>query len=381
MEDEIREFSQTHHKRKQSYRLLRASLDTLESCLVQMNDQIKNTHNKRELQSIWKETSTNLSNDWKESYASVAKLSKTLDKRFKFDTMQDIVSPNRSADDNFIDSPTSLYTTIIQHFYRQGRFELADTFTKESNCSHDDHAYMAFQQLHQIVSQMQHKQDLSLAQAWVANHRDFLIKRDSPLEFQLSRLQYLHYCSLGKAADAINFFKSHAHIFGEKYLKEIKQLTGCLSYIHRLSSSPYGNLIYPALPWQEALDEFIQEYTAWLGLPYESPLACCVQIGMLALPKILKVSQLVKDKGIEWTSQNELPIEIDIPDTVRFHSVFTCPVSKELSTTNNPPMMLPCGHVICKEALSKLAKSSTSKIKCPYCPGESTATLAQRVYI
>lgn len=84
-----------------------------------------------------------------------------------------------------------------------------------------------------------------------------------------------------------------------------------------------------------------------------------IQIGTTALPKILKVSSLIKDKGIEWTTQNELPIEINIPDHVKFHSVFSCPVLKEPSSPCNPPMMLPCGHVISKEALSRLSKGTS----------------------
>ncbi len=31
-----------------------------------------------------------------------------------------------------------------------------------------------------------------------------------------------------------------------------------------------------------------------------------------------------------------------------FYSIFACPVSKEQSSEENPPMMLPCGHVLCK---------------------------------
>ena len=31
-----------------------------------------------------------------------------------------------------------------------------------------------------------------------------------------------------------------------------------------------------------------------------------------------------------------------------FHSIFACPVSKDQSTRDNPPMLLPCGHVLCR---------------------------------
>ncbi|KAJ2471392.1 hypothetical protein IWW56_006345 [Coemansia sp. RSA 2131] len=71
---------------------------------------------------------------------------------------------------------------------------------------------------------------------------------------------------------------------------------------------------------------------------------------------------------------------------MRFHSVFACPVSKEQATAENPPMMMPCGHVVCKASLDKLARGvrpgavASGRFKCPYCPGMSSLTDAKRVY-
>ena len=34
--------------------------------------------------------------------------------------------------------------------------------------------------------------------------------------------------------------------------------------------------------------------------------------------------------------------------------------------------MLPCGHVMCKQSVLKIAKAATRPFKCPYCPQEAT---------
>lgn len=51
-------------------------------------------------------------------------------------------------------------------------------------------------------------------------------------------------------------------------------------------------------------------------------------------------------------------VEIPLPLRYRYHSVFACPVSKEQSTASNPPMLLPCGHVIARESLGRLARGT-----------------------
>lgn len=43
---------------------------------------------------------------------------------------------------------------------------------------------------------------------------------------------------------------------------------------------------------------------------------------------------------------DEFPIPIDLGRDFQFHSVFVCPVTKEISTEDNPPMLLKCNHVI-----------------------------------
>jgi hypothetical protein len=49
-------------------------------------------------------------------------------------------------------------------------------------------------------------------------------------------------------------------------------------------------------------------------------------------------------------------MELPVPSSRRYHSVFACPVSKEQATETNPPKMLSCGHAIAQDSLTKLSK-------------------------
>ena len=73
---------------------------------------------------------------------------------------------------------------------------------------------------------------------------------------------------------------------------------------------------------------------------------------------------------------------IILPTTITPRQVFTCPVSKEGATPDNPPMMLPCGHVLALSSITKLARGSrTHRFKCPYCPAECSTAMAKQLLL
>ena len=45
-------------------------------------------------------------------------------------------------------------------------------------------------------------------------------------------------------------------------------------------------------------------------------------------------------------NKKEFPLDIEIGKDFKFHSIFVCPISREISTPENYPMLLKCGHVI-----------------------------------
>ncbi|GAA5983720.1 hypothetical protein JCM10908_000394 [Rhodotorula pacifica] len=165
--------------------------------------------------------------------------------------------------------------------------------------------------------------------------------------------------------------------------------------LERLLSSPYGSLYAPyvssppdsattqktaASTNEPLLLSFTNSYLRSLSLPKNSPLSVVTDVGGSgALAKIRKVRAVMKEKKTEWSAVGELPVEIPLPLPYRYHSIFACPVSKEQSTAQNPPMLLPCGHVIARESLMRLARG-TPTLKCPYCPVVSHFNACVRVH-
>ena len=83
-----------------------------------------------------------------------------------------------------------------------------------------------------------------------------------------------------------------------------------------------------------------------------------------------------------WRAGRQLPVEIALARENQHHSVFACPVSREPATDDNPPMLLPCGHVLSLASMAKLARGSrTMRFKCPYCPVESNMVMARVLHL
>ncbi|KAM0754865.1 hypothetical protein T439DRAFT_321921 [Meredithblackwellia eburnea MCA 4105] len=144
--------------------------------------------------------------------------------------------------------------------------------------------------------------------------------------------------------------------------------------------APKGDLGSGKGPESKLQAIFAAAFLKTIHLPKDSPLTVVTDVGGGgAMARIQKVRMVMKEKKTEWSAVEELPVEIPLPTTHRYHSIFACPVSKEQSTPSNPPMLLPCGHVIARESLTRLARG-TPTVKCPYCPVISHTTAAVRVH-
>ena len=78
------------------------------------------------------------------------------------------------------------------------------------------------------------------------------------------------------------------------------------------------------------------------------------------MPKLIKYNQVTRSMVIIWKDRsseiisNDIPIDIEIGREYKYHSFFVCPVSREVTKTDNPPMLLKCGHVVSKLSADKM---------------------------
>jgi len=312
----------------------------------------------------------------KEIYNSLARYGKTLDKRF--------TTPLPTYEPLFAskDAQSSLKHVIAMHFLRTGRFSTAETFVQEFGVDLPPERQSQFVDLYRILVALRNR-DIKPALEWAENNRDFLQSHSSPLEFYLHRSEYLRLLTPepSEQSKAIDYANKHLQPFFAKHPAELKRLMGCLIFLpkERMQKSPYEDLTSEAIHL-DLENIFATEFSASLGMSKQPPLRVVGDIGGGgALAKIEKGRRIMRERKSEWSQTDELPIEIPLPPENRYHSIFACPVSKDQSTEQNPPMMMNCGHVVSKDSLQKLSKTG-GRVKCPYCPVESMVSDALRVH-
>jgi hypothetical protein len=322
------------------------------------------------------------------------------------------------------------------HLLREGQFSVASTFIEEANRNpprpeptpgtpnpytqeawgrdamngafNSEKLQSQFAEMYHILHELRQQRNLGPAIDWARDRSSLLEARGSNLEFELCRLKFV--CLfVGRDQDgnmaeseegplrAWAYARSAFAPFQGRYSRDIQKLIGAMAFYSNVQDSPYRRYFYNDSAWEEVAASFTREFCSLLGLSADSPLYIAATAGAIALPTLLKLQNIMKEKRTEWTTQDELPVrhltklatwatwtnraqvEIPLPPSYHFHSIFVCPVSKEQSTDQNPPMMMPCGHVIAEESLAKLSKGA--KFKCPYCPGESHPRDAKKVFL
>ncbi|GME97803.1 unnamed protein product [[Candida] boidinii] len=327
--------------------------------------------------------------------------------------------------------------SIIMHLLRAGLFEIVKELEIEKNLKVPDDLISKFLELNKISNSLIKDRDLKLAIEWSKLNDHKLRAIGSDLEFNLLKLQFsklLDESNInnsnandmentkndsdnlnGNGNDnvkfkAYNYAKEHFPAFGNTHLSMISKVFSnlVLNILDENDENEYENMDdydsnkkrqkknindiiinrkannfekFDDIIIQKRYNQLCQDYCSLIGLSSRSSLFTTLLTGYISLPSYIKFNQIFKNtKGkLDWTTKNELPFEIELPKSLQFHSIFICPVSKEETTSINPPMVLPCNHIISNESLNKLSNNMKSAFKCPYCPSTSVAGQSRRV--
>ncbi|XP_072262995.1 E3 ubiquitin-protein transferase RMND5A [Pyxicephalus adspersus] len=299
-----------------------------------------------------KDTVQKLASDHKDIHSSVSRVGKAIDKVY-----------------------LSVLCVWLQWF---ASFDFS--LFQEAGLSIDASQKEPFVELNRILEALKVRV-LRPALEWAVSNREMLMAQNSSLEFKLHRLYFISLLMGGAAnqREALQYAKNFQP-FALNHQKDIQVLMGSLVYLRQgIENSPYVHLL-DANQWADICDIFTRDACALLGLSVESPLSVSFSAGCVALPALINIKAVIEQRqctGV-WNQKDELPIEVDLGKKCWYHSIFACPILRQQTTDNNPPMKLVCGHIISRDALNKMFNGS--KLKCPYCPMEQSPGDAKQIY-
>ncbi|RAR10278.1 zinc ion binding protein [Stemphylium lycopersici] len=311
------------------------------------------------LQDPFKKSLDAVQKDLKPIYSGLNKYGKALDKAClppspsrppcltRWQKFKD--KPLPSAENDALSShPSLINRAIAMHLLREGQFDVASTFVEEANrrpphpeptpntpnpylreswekeladgTFNSEELQEKFAQMYHILHQLRIERNLQPAIQWARERSGELEGRGSNLEFELCRLQFVClFDTHGRDSDAMDtespigplnawaYARREFAPFQKRYQREIQQLLGAMAFWQNLEDSPYRRLFYNHTAWEEVAHSFNREFCSLLGLSADSPLFIAATAGAIALPYLLKMQSIMKEKRTEWTTQDELP--------------------------------------------------------------------------
>lgn len=275
---------------------------------------------------------------------------------------------------------------IAEHLYHEGAFTVGDAFVQEAQVPEAAQLRTQYESMHAVLEQILIR-NLQPALDWIEKHATKLRGSGGEpcaFEFSVHRLAFLQTLQQHGETAALEYGRKNFPVFMKSHMAQVQRLMGAICFARRAATGggpgPYADL-FNEESWGKLARDFVRQSCGLLGQAQDSPLLVTAAAGSAALPTLLKLASVVSAAPVaDLAGRDQLPVEIPLGKEFIFHSIFACPVSREQSTPDNPPMMLPCGHCICKHSILKIAKSATRAFKCPYCPVEATISQCRELH-
>lgn len=279
---------------------------------------------------------------------------------------------------------------IIKELYRKGNFLTGDVLIDESNIDDIDSIQMLkdyrikYMNYNIIINDLK-KNSISQLENWIHNNYSQLNSMNSNMYFDILLIKFIHFITISEVI-TIDTIEKGKEIFIDNRFKEdlMKNdtykliISKAITYSLIIKTSfqnniyYYRNIIstYSDFTINTLITRITQDFTKFYcyinKIPIKSSLLTVLIAGFISLPQIMKAESILNININQ--SESTVPYEVILPNQLKYHSIFICPVTKEILDLDNPPMLLTCGHVISKNALTKMGKSQNNKIKCPTCP-------------
>lgn len=252
---------------------------------------------------------------------------------------------------------------LVDHLLRSGYHRSAAMLTEHSDLNNLTNLdiFLVSQRIKESLT----AHDTSKCLAWCHENRSRLRKIKSPLEFKLRQQEFIEFIKQGKRDQAVIHARKHFSNIDDVHQREFQQTMGLIMHPLDTKMEPYRSML-DNLRWQELIELFKEENCKLYQLNTVSVFSVVIQAGLSALKTshcYLKSGQRNPDCPICSPMLNQLSKGLPLPHCSQ--SKLICPISGQPMNENNPPMMLPNGHIYGENSLKEMSASNHGRVRCP----------------
>ncbi|XP_039694279.1 E3 ubiquitin-protein transferase MAEA isoform X3 [Pteropus medius] len=202
----------------------------------------------------------------------------------------------------------------------------------------------------------------------------------SCLEFSLRVQEFIELVRQNKRLDAVRHARKHFSQAEGSQLDEVRQVMGMLAFPPDTHISPYKDLLDPAR-WRMLIQQFRYDNYRLHQLGNSSVFTLTLQAGLSAIktPQCYKGDRSSRSPDCPVCSRSLNKLAQPLPMAHCANSRLVCKISGDVMNENNPPMMLPNGHVYGYNSLLSIRQDD--KVVCPRTKETFHFSQAEKVYI
>jgi len=266
------------------------------------------------------------------------------------------------------------------HLLERGWFEAAHIFEEELGLQAllDTEVYLKAKEVEDNL----HNHCCQKLQEWCTTNSSKLRRLDSSLEFHLKKREFLELVRSDQKEQALAYAREHFEAHAKAHSTEIQTAMATLAFSDPATCDvPEIKALFNDDCWKKLIEEFDEDNRRIFGMTKPSPLNITVQAGLAALKTPSCFANESPSCQCPVCDPAGQVLASGLPFSHRSQSILICRISGSMMNENNPPMMLPNGHIYSKNALDEMAKRCDGKLTCPITGDSFSSEEPRNVYI
>uniref|UniRef100_A0A6G1SLS1 E3 ubiquitin-protein transferase MAEA n=1 Tax=Aceria tosichella TaxID=561515 RepID=A0A6G1SLS1_9ACAR len=272
---------------------------------------------------------------------------------------------------------TRLDRLLVDHLLRDGYYETAAKLTRKSGLENLTNMEL-FMTARRVETSLE-AGDTSKCLAWCHENKSKLRKLKSTLEFKLRQQEFIELIKKDRRSDAIFHCRKYLSNFEEPQRGEFEHMMALIALPLDTQIEPYRRLLDKSR-WKTLVEDFKRDNYNLFQLNSVSVFSVVLQAGLSSLKTphcYRKSDQRNPECPLCSPLLNDLARGLPYPHSSQ--SKLICPISGLALNENNPPMMLPNGHIYGEISLKTIANNG--RVVCPKTQQDFRLDEALKVYV